>query len=78
MPGHIKKTEGPDPDPSPWLEVSEKLKNELKRKPYEAKKSCWVPDKDTGGFIEGLVEKYEGDKAFIKIQETEVSKVLQL
>ena len=78
MPGHIKKSEGPDPDPSPWLEVSEKLKNELKRKPYEAKKSCWVPDKDTGGFIEGLVEKYEGDKAFIKIQETEVSKVKQI
>lgn len=78
MPGHIKKSEGPDPDPSPWLEVSEKLKNELKRKPYEAKKSCWVPDKDTGGFIEGLVEKYEGDKAFIKIQETEVSKMFQI
>ena len=30
MPGHIKKTSGPDPDPSPWLAVSFDLKNKLK------------------------------------------------
>jgi hypothetical protein len=45
MPGHIKKSEGPDPDPSPWLIVSPELKNKLKAKPYDAKKSCWVPNK---------------------------------
>jgi len=26
MPGHIKKSDGPDPDPSPWLIVSPELK----------------------------------------------------
>ena len=41
MPGNIKKTEGPDPDPAPWLEVSPELKVKLKSKPYDPKKSCW-------------------------------------
>ena len=69
MPGHMKKSEGPDPDPSPWLEVSTKLRNELKSKPYDAKKSCWVPDKATGGFLEGLVESTNGAKITIKLIE---------
>ena len=42
MPGHVKKTTGPDPDPSPWLVVSPELKNKLKAKPYDTKKSVWV------------------------------------
>jgi hypothetical protein len=41
MPGHIKKSDGPDPDPSPWLIVSPELKIKLKAKPYDPKKSCW-------------------------------------
>jgi hypothetical protein len=41
MPGHIKKSDGPDPDPSPWLMVSPELKIKLKSKPYDPKKSCW-------------------------------------
>jgi hypothetical protein len=41
MPGHIKKSDGPDPDPSPWLMVSPELKAKLKAKPYDPKKSCW-------------------------------------
>ena len=44
MPGHIKKSDGPDPDPSPWLIVSDDLKVKLKSKPYDPKKSCWVPN----------------------------------
>ena len=44
MPGHIKKTSGPDPDPSPWLVVSEALKAKNKAKPYDTKKSVWVQD----------------------------------
>merc|ERR1711971_301774 len=65
----IKKSSGPDPDPSPWLCVSEELKVKLKQKPYDPKKSFWVPDKSTGGFIEGLLESKEGegDKAKCKI-----------
>ena len=70
MPGHIKKTEGPDPDPSPWLIVSEELKVKLKSKPYDPKKSCWVPDKATGGYFEGLIESLDGEKATVKILES--------
>jgi len=56
MPGNVKKTSGPDPDPSPWLEVKEHMKEKSKAKPYDAKKSAWVPDKATGGYLEGLTE----------------------
>ena len=72
MPGHLKKSEGPDPDPEPWLEVSEQLKNDLKCKPYDGKKSCWVPDKVTGGFKEGLIQNVEGDEATIIIDDDKV------
>ena len=30
MPGHVKKSSGPDPDPSQWLFVSYELKQKLK------------------------------------------------
>ncbi len=69
MPGHVKKSTGPDPDPSPWLIVSPELKIKLKSKPYDAKKSCWVPDKKTGGYWEGLIESTEGEKVTVKLLE---------
>jgi len=69
MPGHIKKSTGPDPDPSPWLIVSEELRVKLKSKPYDAKKSCWVPNKGTGGYDEGLIESTDGDKVSVKLLE---------
>merc|ERR1712198_428038 len=65
MPGHIKKSSGPDPDPSQWLFVSYELKQKLKAKPYDPKKSCWVPDKSTGGFNEGMIETTEGEKVTV-------------
>ena len=68
MPGHIAKTDGPDPDPSPWLEVSEELRVKLNSKPYDPKKSCWVPDKATGGYDEGVIENAEGDKVTVKLK----------
>ena len=67
MPGHIVKTGGPDPDPDPWLVVSEELRKKLNSKPYDAKKSCWVPDKATGGYNEGLIESKDGGKVTVKI-----------
>ena len=70
MPGHIKKSDGPDPDPSPWLIVSPELKEKLKSKPYDAKKSCWVPEKATGGYLEGLIESTDGEKVTVQILET--------
>ena len=70
MPGHIKKSDGPDPDPAPWLEVSPELKVKLKAKPYDPKKSCWVPNKATHGYDEGLIDSTEGDKVTVMILET--------
>ena len=67
MPGHIAKSSGPDPDPDPWLVVGDELMSKLKAKPYDAKKSCWVPDKSTGGYDEGLIENTDGDKNTVKI-----------
>merc|ERR1712180_425072 len=67
MPGHVKKTEGPDPCPDQWLMVSDELKVKLKSKPYDPKKSCWVPDKATGGYDEGLIEAIDGEKITVKI-----------
>ena len=67
MPGHIKKTSGPDPDPSPWLIVSHDLKVKLKQKPYDPKKSVWVPNKADGGYIEGLLESKEGNKVKVNV-----------
>ena len=34
-------------------------------KPYDPKKSCWVPDKATGGFNEGMIENTEGEKVTV-------------
>ena len=77
MPGHIAKTDGPDPDPSPWLEVSEDLRKKLNSKPYDPKKSAWVPDKATGGYDEGLIQESEGDKVTVKLlKDGSVSNVL--
>jgi hypothetical protein len=67
MPGHIVKGEGPDPDPDPWLVVSPELKQKLLAKPYDPKKSCWVPDKATGGYFEGLIDSTEGAKVTVAI-----------
>ena len=78
MPGHIAKLTGPDPDPSPWLIVSPELKIKLKAKPYDPKKSVWVPTKD-GGYLEGLIESEEGKKVTVKIgDESKVYKKDQL
>merc|ERR1712213_230990 len=77
MPGHIKKSDGPDPDPSPWLIVSDELKVKLKSKPYDPKKSCWVPNKGTGGYDEGLIESTDGDKVTVKLLESGDSKVFK-
>ena len=67
MPGHVKKVTGPDPDPAPWLAVSEELKNKNKVKPYDAKKSVWVPNKADGGYLQGLVTEKNGNKISVEV-----------
>jgi len=75
MPGHIKKTTGPDPDPSPWLLVSPEIKARNKDKPYDPKKSVWVPNKADGGYLEGLMESKDGGKMTVNVKgETKVFK----
>ncbi|XP_040566496.1 myosin-4 [Lepeophtheirus salmonis] len=64
MPGHIKlgKSNEPDPDPAPFLIVSMEMKREDMLKPYDSKKSVWVPD-GQGGFREGLLDSVDGGKS---------------
>jgi hypothetical protein len=66
MPGHIKlgKAGEPDPDPLPYLVVSMEMKREDMLKPYDPKKSVWVPT-DDHGFREGLLESDDGTKAVV-------------
>ena len=69
MPGHVK-TGGPkeaDPDPSPFLMVSFEMKKEDSLKPYDAKKSVWVPDGE-GGYDEAMIDELcDGDKVKVKV-----------
>ena len=43
-------------DPAPFLIVSFEMKKEDSLKPYDAKKSVWVPNKEDGGYDEGLIQ----------------------
>jgi hypothetical protein len=53
----------------PRLIVSPELKLKLKSKPYDPKKSCWVPNKATHGYDEGLIESSDGEKVTVMILE---------
>ena len=69
MPGNVKlgaKGE-PDPDPTPYLVVSLETKREDANRPYDPKKSCWVPEKGTGGYLEGIIESIDGEKVSVKL-----------
>merc|ERR1719288_77126 len=78
MPGHmVGKSDGPDPDPDPWLVVSYDLRKKLNSKPYDPKKSCWVPDKATHGYDEGLIESTDGDKVQAKLLKDGSSKTFK-
>ena len=43
------------------------LKKEDSLKPYDAKKSVWVPNKEDGGYDEGLITEVDGEKATVKV-----------
>ena len=68
MPGHIKlgSSNEPDPDPLPYLVVSTDMKRADMNKPYDSKKSVWVPAED-GGFKEGLLESESGGKTTVMV-----------
>ena len=57
MPGHIKLVKGAvDPDPTEFLLPSIDMKRADQQKPYDSKKSVWIPDPKSGGYREGLME----------------------
>ncbi len=68
MPGHVKlgSSNEPDPDPLPYLVVSQDMKRADMSKPYDAKKSVWVPDGD-GGFLEAMFDSESGGKTTVMV-----------
>merc|ERR1712212_161010 len=46
---------------------SHELKEKNKAKPYDPKKSVWVPNKADGGYLEGLMESKDGNKVTVKV-----------
>ena len=64
MPGHVKKSSGPDEDPTPYLVVSLEMKREDAMKPYDPKKSYWSPD-GKGNYMECTLVDNDGTKATV-------------
>ncbi|CAL4075714.1 unnamed protein product, partial [Meganyctiphanes norvegica] len=67
MPGHVKKSEGPDPDPSQWLFISREMKLKDMAKPYDAKADCWVNDADDG-FALGKIVGTKGNMVTVEVK----------
>jgi len=65
MPKPVQQ-EGEDPDPTPYLFVSLEQKRIDQTKPYDAKKSCWVPD-EKDGFVLGEIRGTKGDLVTVGI-----------
>jgi hypothetical protein len=56
-----EKYVGSDPDPTEYLYVSLEAKRKSAAKPYDAKKSCWVPSAKQG-FVLGDIRSAKGDQ----------------
>jgi len=73
MPGHIKLTKSgqPDPDPTEFLVPSVEMKRADQQKPYDSKKSVWIPDPKSGGYREGCLESGDledpGSKCIVSV-----------
>eukprot|EP00092_Neocalanus_flemingeri_P014216 GFUD01015336.1.p1 GENE.GFUD01015336.1~~GFUD01015336.1.p1 ORF type:complete len:1946 (-),score=553.34 GFUD01015336.1:197-6034(-) len=68
MPGHVKAggSKEADPDPAQFLWITDEMRKEDSLKPYDAKKSVWVPDGE-GGYDEAMIDSTDGDKVSVKI-----------
>lgn len=66
-----QEQEGDDPDPTPYLFVSLEQKRIDQTKPYDAKKSCWVPD-EKEGFVLGEIKGTKGDLVIVGVPGGEV------
>lgn len=67
----MERYEGPDPDPTEFLFVSLEQKRIDQTKPYDAKKSCWVPD-DREGFVVGEIKGSKGELVTVGVPGGEV------
>ena len=76
MPGHVVKSSGPDPDPTEFLFISLEQKRIDQTKPYDAKKSCWVPD-EKELYVQGLIKSMKGDIATVDLDGGGVSTTIQ-
>ena len=57
MPGHIKLVkEAADPDPTEFMLPSIEMERADLAKPYNTKKGVWIPDPNTRGYREGILE----------------------
>jgi len=69
MPGNEKRgvSSEPDPDPAPYLVLTYEMKRADMAKPYDNKKSFWVPDGD-GGYVEGLLDSENAGKVVVTVK----------
>lgn len=68
----VVKSEGDDPDPTPYLFVSLEQKRIDQTKPYDAKKACWVPD-EGDGFVQGEIRGTKGELVTVALPSGDVS-----
>lgn len=72
MPKPIASQE--DDDPTPYLFVSLEQKRIDQSKPYDSKKTCWIPD-DKEGYLLGEIKATKGDIVSVGVAGGEVRKI---
>lgn len=70
MPRPIPNQE--DEDPTPYLFVSLEQRRIDQSKPYDSKKSCWIPD-EKEGYLLGEIKATKGDIVSVGLQGGEVN-----
>lgn len=70
MPKPIANQE--DEDPTPYLFVSLEQKRIDQSKPYDSKKTCWIPD-EKEGYLLGEIKATKGDIVSVGVPGGEVN-----
>ncbi len=60
-----------DQDPNPFLRPSLEMQREDQTRPFDGKKSCWVPD-DKEGFVPGEIKSTKGEQVTVSVARGEV------
>lgn len=56
---------GPEPDPSPWLFITEEMRRIDMARPYDGKTACWTPD-EKECYIQGNIVGQKGNIITVK------------